>query len=124
MCQRDKCCGKALHEANYYCKEVRHWNGTGNAPQCSKRCFDAVTILKNDTIGKNLGCCECPKLSEIDKTNRLEVEGVLYCKGSQKNMDDICNVANCMRPDKYQGIKQHMLRVLECVNILYRNMCS
>lgn len=110
-CKENKCCRKAIHDIHYYCGEVRNWENDSltTPPVCSDACINAVKVLGNDPIGKNIKCCECGKFSDVDQNNFGALWGLVTCKRSERNMENLCKIRelfNCSRPtqeDQFKG---------------------
>ena len=106
-CRENKCCRKAYNEAHYHCKEIIEWkNDTlSSPPDCSNGCGDAIKVLYDDPIGKNLRCCECGQFSDIDHNNFEALRSLQNCKRFRRNVERFCNVRelyNCSRPTRME----------------------
>ena len=127
-CREDKCCRKAYHEANYYCKEIKEWKNDSltEPPTCSDTCRNAYKILFDHPIGKNIKCCECGKFSDVDQSNIGALKGLEACKRARRNMDDFCS-HNCSRPAQkdqlYKG-NETIMKLLSCKIFFHRRMFS
>ena len=112
-CREDKCCRKALYEANYYCREIlfTKWkNGSLTPPPvCSDACINSIEVVYNDPIGKNIRCCDCGKSDDIDQNDFVALRNLIGCRSNKRNMNTFCNLSeryNCSRPtreDRFEG---------------------
>ena len=96
-CTDDKCCRKAYDDAFYYCYNVSMWrNNSRNivAPVCSDRCANALGVLYNDHIGKNLRCCKSGILSEINQNNLTTLKVMERINNARRNLENICKISH------------------------------
>ena len=104
-CKENKCCSKAFHEVNYYCREVRIWRDSTTTPVCCNACVNALKVLDNDFIGKNIMHCDCGKFSNVDQNNFSELKYLEHCKVTQRNMNRFCNASKLYHSQPKQGDK-------------------
>ena len=95
-CTDDKCCGKAFNDAFYHCYSVLlWWNNSRNSttPVCSDRCTNAMSVLYNDHIGKDLRCCK-NGLSEVDQNNLITLKVIERRNNARINLENICKISH------------------------------
>ena len=103
-CRDNPCCRKAGNDARYYCTEIIYSNWRKGSltppPVCSDACINAIDVLFNDPLGKNLRCCDCGKFSDIDHNDFAALRGLMDCRIHRGNMNTFCNMSQryCSRP--------------------------